>query len=183
VRYLFPASGRRPGLGLISPVYLPIPPARREAPEDDYSLPQIDRLLEAAKISPPRSKYMDGVPPSMWWQALLLLAYNTGWRPVSLFNARWEHVDRRHQGWVYLPPEALKRKLKGEEFYLNQAARDALARAHTAPMDFTGRPLKSMVYVEPPGFAGDEELRRWLDQALRFARGLPAKPRGGRSPA
>lgn len=65
----------------------------------------------------------------------------------------------------------------------DDAARDALARADTAPMDFTGRPLKSMVYVDPPGFAAEEELRRWIELALGFARGLPPKPRGGRSPA
>ena len=51
----------------------------------------------------------------------------------------------------------------------------ALARPHTRPMDFTGRPLKGMVYVGPGGYMTDEELKYWLDQALSFAHSLPPK--------
>jgi TfoX/Sxy family transcriptional regulator of competence genes len=52
---------------------------------------------------------------------------------------------------------------------------DALAEPHTRPMDFTGRVMKNMVYVEPAGFATDEQLAAWLDRALRFASSLPLK--------
>ena len=51
----------------------------------------------------------------------------------------------------------------------------ALARPHARPMDFTGRPLKGMVYVGPEGCGTDEELKHWLDQALSFALSLPPK--------
>jgi TfoX/Sxy family transcriptional regulator of competence genes len=56
-----------------------------------------------------------------------------------------------------------------------EGAKRALARLHTRPMDFTGRALASMVYVEPAGHRRDADLRAWLARAVRFARALPAK--------
>jgi hypothetical protein len=51
----------------------------------------------------------------------------------------------------------------------------ALAEPHVRPMDFTGRPMKNMVYVDPPGLASEEALRKWVRQAVAFASSLPAK--------
>jgi TfoX/Sxy family transcriptional regulator of competence genes len=42
---------------------------------------------------------------------------------------------------------------------------DALGRAHVRPMDFTGRPMKGMVYVAAPGLRG-EALHRWVERGL-----------------
>jgi uncharacterized protein (TIGR02453 family) len=52
----------------------------------------------------------------------------------------------------------------------------ALAQPHAREMDFTGRPLRGMVYVAPPGFATDAALQGWLRRALAFADGHPPKP-------
>lgn len=57
----------------------------------------------------------------------------------------------------------------------DEGARDALVRDHVAPMDFTGRPLRSMVYVDGPGVAEDEDLEGWVDRAVRFTATLPPK--------
>ena len=51
----------------------------------------------------------------------------------------------------------------------------ALDEPHTRPMDFTGKPLKSMVYVEPAGIARDEDLRAWIGRAEDFVATLPPK--------
>jgi TfoX/Sxy family transcriptional regulator of competence genes len=51
----------------------------------------------------------------------------------------------------------------------------ALKQAHTEPMDFTGKPMKSMVYVRPEGYESDADLARWVETAVRFAKTLPAK--------
>ena len=51
----------------------------------------------------------------------------------------------------------------------------ALARPHAKTMDFTGRPMKGLVYVEPAGFASPLDLKTWIDSALEFALSLPAK--------
>jgi TfoX/Sxy family transcriptional regulator of competence genes len=51
----------------------------------------------------------------------------------------------------------------------------ALCRPHAGPMDFTGRPMKGMVYVEPAGFASDGDLKAWIARAMEFTLSLPAK--------
>lgn len=61
----------------------------------------------------------------------------------------------------------------------DDGAREALAHEHASPMDFTGRPLRSMVYVGAPGIAADADLERWLDGAVRFTAALPPKTRAG----
>ncbi len=45
----------------------------------------------------------------------------------------------------------------------------------TANMDFTGRPMPSMMYVLPEGIADDDQLREWTQRALAFTAGLPSK--------
>lgn len=51
----------------------------------------------------------------------------------------------------------------------------ALALPDARPCDFTGRPMKGMVLVAPPGTEGDAELDRGIDLALAFASSLPPK--------
>jgi len=52
---------------------------------------------------------------------------------------------------------------------------EALAQPYARPMDFTGRPLKGMIYVEPEGYQADKALEWWVEQGLRFALLLPTK--------
>jgi len=51
----------------------------------------------------------------------------------------------------------------------------ALSTPGAKPMDFTGRPMKGMITITGVGLETDEALRGWLDQALSYARSLPAK--------
>jgi TfoX/Sxy family transcriptional regulator of competence genes len=43
-----------------------------------------------------------------------------------------------------------------------------LERAHVRPMDFTGKPLRGFVYVEPDAITTDDELRDWIARGLAF---------------
>ena len=52
----------------------------------------------------------------------------------------------------------------------------ALAEPHTRPMDFTGKPMKSTIYVDPEGTGDDVELARWVEAGADFAASLPPKP-------
>ena len=52
---------------------------------------------------------------------------------------------------------------------------DALRIRHVREMDFTGRPMRGYVYVDPPGFESDDDLARWVDAALRFVDSLAPK--------
>jgi hypothetical protein len=45
---------------------------------------------------------------------------------------------------------------------------DALTRKGCRPMDFTGRPMRGFVFVEPEGLASERELAFWLELALAY---------------
>ncbi len=51
----------------------------------------------------------------------------------------------------------------------------ALAQSHVRPMDFTGRPMKGMVYVAPAGVATESALHAWVRRATGFNASTPAK--------
>ncbi len=57
---------------------------------------------------------------------------------------------------------------------------EALARPHTRPMDFTGRPLTGFVYVAPAGYRSDVALRSWIRWCVAFVSTLPAKSGRGK---
>jgi hypothetical protein len=62
-----------------------------------------------------------------------------------------------------------------------EAYESALAVPHARPMDFTGRPLRGMVYVGAAGLRTERSLRAWVDRGLRFVNTLAPK-RGTASP-
>lgn len=58
----------------------------------------------------------------------------------------------------------------------------ALTQPHARPMDFTGRPMKGIVYVGSDGLVHDEQLGGWLDMGLEFVQGLPPKQAKAKKP-
>lgn len=67
----------------------------------------------------------------------------------------------------------------GDELMLRlgeAGAEAALRHEHVREMDFTGRPMKAMVFVEPPGLR-DAALGDWVAEAAAFAQALPPKAR------
>ena len=66
----------------------------------------------------------------------------------------------------------------GEELMVSvgaEAYEEALGQPHARAMDFTGRPLRGMVYVGTPGFESDEDLDAWVARGTAFTRSLPRK--------
>ena len=53
----------------------------------------------------------------------------------------------------------------------------ALSHSHVREMDFTGKPMKGYVFVDPPGFEDDAALAAWVHQCLLFVQSLPPKKR------
>ena len=45
---------------------------------------------------------------------------------------------------------------------------DAIGRPGCRPMDFTGRPMKGWVFIEPEAIDLDEDLNEWIQLALDF---------------
>lgn len=52
---------------------------------------------------------------------------------------------------------------------------EALAQPHAREMDFTGRPMTGMVFVDPPGFERDADLAAWVARGVAFTAALPPK--------
>jgi hypothetical protein len=48
---------------------------------------------------------------------------------------------------------------------------------HTRPMDFTGKPMKSMIYVESAGTNADSDLEKWLLLAVGLVQQEPVRPK------
>jgi TfoX/Sxy family transcriptional regulator of competence genes len=67
----------------------------------------------------------------------------------------------------------------GDELMLrlgDAGAEAALRREHVREMDFTGRPMKAMVFIEPAALDGDA-LGEWVTSAAAFAQSMPPKSR------
>jgi TfoX/Sxy family transcriptional regulator of competence genes len=54
-------------------------------------------------------------------------------------------------------------------------AEEALLKPHVKEFDITGRPVKGWVLVEPDGLAEADQLKDWIERALKFVGKLPAK--------
>jgi TfoX/Sxy family transcriptional regulator of competence genes len=59
--------------------------------------------------------------------------------------------------------------------------RAALERPHVRPMDFTGRPMKGYVFVEPAGCARTTDVKRWTAMSLAFVASLASSTPARRS--
>lgn len=54
---------------------------------------------------------------------------------------------------------------------------DALEQANVREMDFTGRPMKGYVYIDPPGLTEDQNLAAWVTWCASYVATLPEKQR------
>jgi TfoX/Sxy family transcriptional regulator of competence genes len=59
-------------------------------------------------------------------------------------------------------------------------AERALAEEGVRAMDFTGKPMKGMIYVGSEVTADDEGLAAWVEEGVAFASSLPPKPKKGK---
>jgi TfoX/Sxy family transcriptional regulator of competence genes len=50
-----------------------------------------------------------------------------------------------------------------------------LAEPGARVFDMTGRPMKGWLVIDPAGCAEDDDLHRWVDRGVAYARGLPPK--------
>ncbi|MGK7391405.1 MAG: TfoX/Sxy family protein [Candidatus Cyclobacteriaceae bacterium M2_1C_046] len=45
---------------------------------------------------------------------------------------------------------------------------EALRKTGSRPMDFTGRPMKGFIFVEPEGYDMDDDLDYWVNLCLEY---------------
>ena len=66
----------------------------------------------------------------------------------------------------------------GDELMLRlgpERTKKALKERNTREMDFTGKVIKSMLFVEPSGIRTKASLMKWVGRAIDFAAELPPK--------
>jgi hypothetical protein len=51
----------------------------------------------------------------------------------------------------------------------------ALREPHVRAFDITGKPMRNWIAVEPESVEDDDQLKRWIDLALKFVKALPKK--------
>lgn len=56
-----------------------------------------------------------------------------------------------------------------------EAHEKSLKQPHVKPMDFTGRPMKGMIFVEPAGCATPAQVAQWAKLAADVALAEPPK--------
>ena len=96
---------------------------------------------------------------------------------LMLLVANWP-VRRIHHWSTLLEARAIENQscVVGLNRVGKDGHADALAQPHAREMDFTGRPLSGMVYVDPEGLAMNEDLDGWVARGFAFASSLPPKP-------
>jgi hypothetical protein len=57
-----------------------------------------------------------------------------------------------------------------------------LRKPAVRPMDFTGRPMRGFLFVDPPGIASAASLGKWLGRATAHAEAKPRKVESKSSP-
>jgi len=105
-----------------------------------------------------------------------------------------EELAERIRNHVFQHPDVTERKMFGGVAWMvsgnmavgamgdrlmvrltHEDAEAALAEPHVGPMDFTGRPMRGFVTVEPEGLEGEEDLAGWVNAGADFAASLPPK--------
>jgi len=99
-------------------------------------------------------------------------------RVREILGARAELSERRMFGGIaFMLAGNMCCGVVGENLMvrLGDDGEAALAEPHTRPMDFTGKPMKSAIYVDPEGTASDEDLAKWVEASADYAASLPPK--------
>lgn len=107
----------------------------------------------------------------------------------EVLDARDDVVEKRMFGGVaFMVAGKMAVGVIGERLMVRvgaDASAEALARPHTLPMDFTGRPMPGMVYVLCEGLRTRAMLSQWIQRgidgpptkaAARSKRSTPSKP-------
>ena len=58
---------------------------------------------------------------------------------------------------------------------LDEKYDEYLKKPNVRLMDFTGRPLRGFLYVDPPGFKTDKQLAKWIDVGIEYVMKSPPK--------
>jgi len=100
-------------------------------------------------------------------------------RARELLSARAEISERKMFGGIaFMVAGNMACGVMGEDLIVrlgDEEAAKALAEEGVRPFDFTGRPMKTTVYVSPERTADDAGLSEWVEAGADYAASLPPK--------
>ena len=100
-------------------------------------------------------------------------------RVRELMAARAEVSERKMFGGIaFMLAGNMACGVLGDELIVRLDRADsvtALAEDGVRPFDFTGKPMKGIVYVSPQVIADDKGLAEWVETGADFAASLPPK--------
>src|SRR3977135_934193 len=90
----------------------------------------------------------------------------------ALLADRSDVIERRMFGGIaYMVAGSMCCGVVGNDLMVRVGAEhhdEAIGERHVRPMDFTGRPMRGMVYVEPAATRTSGALRSWLDRGIAY---------------
>ncbi len=100
-------------------------------------------------------------------------------RVRDVLGARSEVSERKMFGGIaFMVGGNMACGVLGEELIVRldkEESEKALAEDGVRPFDFTGKPMKGIVYVSPERTSDDAGLVEWVDAGADYAGSLPAK--------
>jgi TfoX/Sxy family transcriptional regulator of competence genes len=97
----------------------------------------------------------------------------------ELLSARADVTERRMFGGIaFMLAGNMACGVLGEDLIVRlgeEESEKALYEDGVRPFDFTGRPMKNIVYVSPERTANDAGLAEWVETGADFAASLPPK--------
>jgi len=97
----------------------------------------------------------------------------------ELLSARAEVSERKMFGGIaFMVAGNMACGVLGEDLIVrlgDEEAEKALTEDGVRPFDFTGRPMKTTVYVGPERTSDDTGLTEWVEAGAAYAASLPAK--------
>ena len=100
-------------------------------------------------------------------------------RVRGVLAARSELSERKMFGGIaFMVAGNMACGVLGEELIVrlgDEEGEKALAEDGVRPFDFTGKPMKGIVFVSPERTADDAGLAEWVDAGADYAASLPAK--------
>jgi TfoX/Sxy family transcriptional regulator of competence genes len=100
-------------------------------------------------------------------------------RVREVLAARSDVTERKMFGGIaFMVAGNMACGVLGEELIVrlgDEEGENALNEEGVRPFDFTGRPMKNIVYVAPERTSDDAGLVEWVDAGADYAASLPAK--------
>jgi TfoX/Sxy family transcriptional regulator of competence genes len=100
-------------------------------------------------------------------------------RVRELLSARADVSERKMFGGIaFMVAGKMACGVLGDDLIVRLGGEEggkALAEDGVRPFDFTGKPMKSIVYISPQRTSDDAGLAEWVEAGAAYAASLPAK--------